>query len=97
MLLQSYEELIVAVILLAAGTASRVAMGFSPTIYASNTRTFAVMGFSVIAVGVLIYVKNVEKGILSKIVEKKILYGMRLSLLFSFINLWFLISTIFRG
>lgn len=97
MLLQNYEELIVAVILLAAGTASRVAMGFSPTIYASNTRTFAVMGFSVIAVGVLIYAKNVEKGILSEIVEKKILYGMRLGLLFSFINLWFLISTIFRG
>lgn len=42
------------------GLASRVAIGFSPTVYASSTRTFEMLFICIIMVGVHIAVNNIE-------------------------------------
>lgn len=52
------EGFIADIVLIAAGTASRVAMGFSPTIYASGVRTFVPFIVCIIAVSVHIWCEN---------------------------------------
>ncbi len=54
------EKKLLACVILCAGIASRVIMGFSPTVYASGTRTFIFYWFSIIIAFVMIYDENHE-------------------------------------
>ena len=61
-----YEEkkkAIFPIYLLLVGLASRWVMCFSPTIWASDTRTYIFMYFSVIAVSIMLFKKVAEKNI----------------------------------
>lgn len=79
---------------LISSVASRVYMGFSPTIYASGYRTCEVMSFGIIMIGISLYVKNIEE--MSGAFRKKFLYIMNFLLVFSFIDLCFLVYTVFK-
>lgn len=58
--------------ILVGGTASRVAMAFSPTIWASGTRTFSAMFFAIIIIGVMLYSEIDEKKMLTDKKRKNI-------------------------
>lgn len=50
LLRDKFEGILISFTLLAAGVVSGVAMGFSPTVFVSRNRVYAVMEFCVIAV-----------------------------------------------
>nr|WP_027870838.1 DUF6056 family protein [[Eubacterium] cellulosolvens] len=67
LLLQNHiRELLVSFVLIGAGTASRVVLGFSPTVYASAFRTYSVMFFCIIAVACYVYANSIHQGLISK-------------------------------
>lgn len=80
-----------AVILLVAGTASRVALGFSPTIWASGFRTYSVMLFAIIAIGTIGYAELVEQDIFGLQKRRNYLYILYVFAIFSVVNSWFVI------
>jgi hypothetical protein len=66
-LLQDHiRGLLVSFVLIGAGTASRVVLGFSPTVYASAYRTYTVMFFCIIAVACYVYANSIHQGLISK-------------------------------
>lgn len=66
-LLQDHiRGLLVSFVLIGAGTASRVVLGFSPTVYASAFRTYTVMFFCIIAVACYVYANSIHQGLISK-------------------------------
>ena len=88
------EGLIVDLTLVLIGVASRAMMAFSPTVYASSTRTYTTMVVCIMAVTVHIYstntclIENNEED--SK--EKYIWWGL---ILLGFLNLIYLVATAF--
>ncbi len=52
MLQNSIEGILICFTLLISGVASRVAIGFSPSIFVSGNRTCAVMGYCIIAIAI---------------------------------------------
>lgn len=64
--------------LLISGVASRVAMGFSPTVYASGFRTATPLYFSLIGISILIYSYAINEKIISEKEAKIITTGMLL-------------------
>lgn len=60
LLCKEWKEFVVSLTLIVAGFLSRVAIGFSPTIYASGIRTNTVMCFCIIAIAVYIFSINSE-------------------------------------
>lgn len=81
----SVEQMYTSFVLLLAGLASRVAIALSPTIYASSTRTFQMLYFCVVAVGIQLVCQHVDvdKMSLKKINFTKIIMigGIMISLL----------------
>lgn len=91
----SIEDLIVYVTILALGLISRIAIGVSPTIYASGTRTFEVFYMCIIIVGVKVFAENI---VVEKINAKtvNILEMMMVfSIVISFVEIGGLVRTIF--
>lgn len=91
----SIEDLIVYVTILALGLISRIAIGLSPTIYASGTRTFEVFYMCIIIVGVKVFAENI---VVEKINAKtvNILEMMMVfSIVISFVEIGGLVRTIF--
>lgn len=84
-------DFIVCMVLLSAGVASRIVMGFSPTIYASSDRTFTIMSFCIIAVCILQYVNNKDK--LPMILRKNQTYILNTILGISICNLLFYVGS----
>jgi hypothetical protein len=65
-LLQDHiREILVSFVLIGAGTASRLVLGFSPTIYASASRTFTIMFFCIIGVACYVYANSIRQGLIS--------------------------------
>lgn len=88
MVLYDFADFAAAMIFILSGFASRAVLGFSPTIFASGNRTCAVMGFCVLASVVLVYVRSVEKGLLSMEIRKKVLFAAKWMTAISFLDLW---------
>ena len=92
-LLQSnLKMLITSFVLLVTGTASRVVIGFSPTIYASGARTFTVMYFCIIAVACYTYSNSLEQGYIDNVESKRLEIIAILLLICSMINIMFLVA-----
>lgn len=74
--------------------ASRAMMGFSPTVYASNERTYTCLIFSMCVLAVHIYSKNhtVNNSERAVQAEKYIFYGL---IVCAFLNLMYLVGTRF--
>ncbi len=83
----SVFNLISNIIILGAGLASRVAMGFSPTVYASSTRTFSVLYFCMLVFAVKIFTENTQKKDLSQRELSFFSILLPLVIIFSFVNL----------
>lgn len=96
LLQDSIEGLVASFTLMASGTASRIAIGFSPTIFISGTRTCAVMSFCIIAVVIMLYSNYVANSGESVRCRYKLSIFMKISLICSFVNLWFLVFSKFR-
>lgn len=92
----SYAQLASSLVLLGAGFASRVAMGFSPTVYASSVRTFDVMGFCIVAAVTLTYCRCTDHGVLTSTARKKMFYVLGVSALLFLLNLCFYIELRFK-
>lgn len=96
LLCQQYYQLIACLTILFTSAASRIAVGFSPTIYASRTRTCAVLTIGIISVIVLIFsilVQNVE---LLKIIKKRVMPVMYILCGLNILNLWYIIYYTFK-
>lgn len=92
---KKFSTLLISITIIGAGTASRFAIGFSPTIYASKYRTCEVMAFCIIASTCMIYSQNLENGTITNTVNSKILLIMQLLLVLNILNLFFLVATLF--
>ena len=79
-------------VLLGTGLASRIAIGFSPTVHVSGMRTCAVMSFCVIAVTCLVFSGSVEKGILKGKALEVIGWISRFTMVCAGINLALLVG-----
>lgn len=64
--LENWFKNLFALSLLSSGVASRVAMGFSPTVYASGFRTGTPLYFGLIAIAILVFADALEKNVLNK-------------------------------
>ena len=94
LLQDSIRMLIVSFVLICTGGASRVVMGFSPTIYASGPRTFAVMVFCIMGVACCTYSNSIKLGYINKEDETKISVIANVLLLFSMINILLLVAKV---
>ena len=94
LLQDSLKMLIASVVLLGAGTASRLVLGFSPTVYGSGERTFTIMYLCIIAVGCYVYCNSVEQGYLKTEESRKIEILSVLFIICSMINILFLVATV---
>ena len=86
------EGLIADVTLITSGILSRAMMGFSPTVYASNSRTYLVLVFCLMAVLIHIYTTNIEK-ININIHKNTYKCIMWLLIVLAFFNLIYLVAT----
>ena len=101
LLCKEWKQFVVAMTLIMGGFLSRVAIGISPTIYASGIRTNTVMCFCIIAVAIYVFSINMdlleqeenEKTIISK---KSILGAVMVLTSFSVMNLVYVIYNTFR-
>ncbi len=98
LLCREWKQFIVSATLIAGGFASRLAMGFSPTIYTSDVRTNSIMCFCIIAV--MVYIYSINKNLFktdgqSFLKEKYVLEVMTLLAVFSGLNLIYIIYTTF--
>lgn len=77
------KKAVLAIYLLLVGLASRLAMGLSPTIWASGTRTFLFMSFSFIAASVMLFEDAIRDGVRNMSVywAVKIGFGMHIAFL----------------
>ena len=69
--IESFNKSIKYIAIFASGLLTRVAMGFSPTLYASGNRTFIFLEFAIIFLTVCIYSENEQK-----IRKNKNIYGV---------------------
>lgn len=92
LLQDKFEGIVINFTLLAAGIASGIAMGFSPTIFASGKRVYAVMDFCIIAVALCTILnctnKMKDNGTVSILLSDRarLFYGG--ILIVSLLNLW---------
>lgn len=86
------RSLIISIVMIGTGTASRLVMGFSPTIYASGARTFTNMAFCIIAVSCFVYANAVESGCIERKEIAIISTVSKAFILFSMINILFLVA-----
>lgn len=70
--LDNLEKNIFALTLLIAGVGSRVAMGFSPTVYASGLRTATPLFFSIIAIGIMIFSQALDNNLFTEKEKNKL-------------------------
>ena len=77
------------------GTASRVMMGFSPTVYASSSRTFASFIFCLVAVVVRVFYRNEEHVLNTPRSKTVMLYTNCVCIFFGLLNLTILVLTAF--
>lgn len=77
---------IFSMILLVAGTASRVAMGFSPTIFASGFRTATPMWFGLIAIGIILFSQACRNNVFREQEKKYLIYICIIFAVLSYIN-----------
>ena len=90
------EGFIADMVLVAAGTASRVMMGFSPTVYASGVRTFTPFIICIIAVSVHVWCENKDV-ICNDVKEAGIIKCMMgLLIIYGHVNLLFIVYNTFR-
>lgn len=94
LLLDNWRDILACFTLLVSGTASRMYMGFSPTIFASCYRTCEVMSFCIIVAGIATYVKNTKY--ISMTGRKRLQYFAYILLFFSFLEVLFLVGTSFQ-
>lgn len=91
----SIEGLVTDSTLILAGVASRVMMGFSPTVYGSGSRTYTTLVICMIAVTVHLYASNISfiEDVNKEETYRYILWGI---FLLGLLNLFFLVATAFR-
>lgn len=92
LLQDNLKMLVTSFVLLGTGMASRIVIGFSPTIYASKERTFTILYFCIIAVACNAYSNSLEKGYIDNRESPKIEIALSLLLICSMINLIFLVG-----
>ena len=92
LLQDNIRMLIVSLVLLGTGTASRLVMGFSPTVYASGTRTFTVMYFCIIAVACYIFSNSVRQGYIDTKAIGRIDRIAEILIICSMINILFFVA-----
>lgn len=79
--------------LLISGTASRVAMGLSPTIYASGFRTATPLFYGLIAIGIMTYAAALDEDLLTKRERDVFISLMAIFAAIAFMNSGLLISS----
>lgn len=84
--LENLYDVLISLSLLISGTASRVAMGFSPTVHASGFRTATPMWFGIIGIGILVFAKAVEKKWINEKESKVIIYACIVLSAFAYLN-----------
>lgn len=89
------EGMIADYVVMIAGVASRVALGFSPTIYASSIRTFTIMIVSIIVVSVHLFSINIDLCACETKRWNIYRFVMYIMIVVSFVNLSFLVNTFF--
>lgn len=83
----SVFNLVSNILILGIGLASRIAIGFSPTVYASSTRTFSVLYFCMLVFAVKIFTENIRKQELSQRELSFLSVFFPIVIIFSFVNL----------
>lgn len=83
--LDNLEKNIFALTLLIAGVGSRVAMGFSPTVYASGLRTATPLFFSIIAIGVMVFSQALDNNLFTEKEKNKLSMMMKVVSVIAFI------------
>lgn len=83
--LENLEKNLFALTLLIAGVGSRVAMGFSPTVYASGMRTATPLFFSIIAIGVMIFSQALDNQLFTEKEKHKLSTMMTIISVIAFI------------
>ena len=91
----SIEDLIVYVTILALGLISRIAIGLSPTIYVSGTRTFEVFYMCIIIVGVKVFAENIVVEKMNAKTVNILEMMMVFSIVISFVEIGGLVRTMF--
>lgn len=91
LLQNNVEQLLTVLCILGAGIACRAAMGFTPNIYASRERTFAIMNFCIIAVTIFSFAWNKKAGYISEKTLKYIKVINWCLIILSAIQLWFFV------
>ena len=92
---ENLKKLIATITLLVCGVASRVAIGFSPTIFQSGYRTCAVMSFCIIGTICMVYAECVNHKILTKKEISIINIVMGILLIFGMTDFMFLVANMF--
>lgn len=95
LLADTIEEILVPIILIATGFASRLSIGFSPTIWASNYRTCTIMCGCIIAAFIYIAFKQYERYTYDSNMIKGVKGILNVVLVIEIINLWELVATSF--
>lgn len=95
LLASTIEEILVPVVLIATGFASRVSIGFSPTIWASEYRTCTVMCGCIIVTFIYIFLKQYEKYTYHSNMVSGVKGVLNIVLIIEIINLCGLIGTQF--
>lgn len=95
LIVDNFKEFIEYITLFSCGIASRIAMGFSPTIYASGYRTCTVMTCAVIAMCIGIYSKHLRNQSDCEVEVRMAVPGMCIVLVLAMFNLCYTISNAF--
>lgn len=96
LLIDDMTSFVAVALIVLSGAASKVLIGFSPTVYASSDRTSMVMSCCILAAGVQVYSRNIQRQEISLQFQGYILGLMDILMAVSFVNLAFLAGTAFR-
>lgn len=91
LLQNNVEQLLTTFCVLGSGIACRAAMGFTPNIYASRERTFAIMNFCIIAVTIFVTAWNMKKDYIPEKVKKALRVVCWCFIVFTAVQLWFFV------
>ena len=91
LLQNNVEQLLTTLCILGAGLACRAAMGFTPNIYASRERTFAIMNFCIIAVTIFVSAWNLNIDCISEKAKKALRVVCWCFIAIAVVHLWFLV------
>lgn len=91
----TWSQLLVSLVIAISGLASRVAIGLSPTVFASSTRTYEMFFLCILMIGVQIFSQHIDPGKLGVKTIHILKTVMIMGMIFSFLELGFLTAVRF--